>query len=245
MVFDELRDYAPGDDAQQIEWKATARLGRPILKRMTEERDRPVALLVDTSPSLSTGYTEVSRADEVRRLAAALALAASHARDPIALALFSDRLGPVIPPRTGLRQFERALEILESPDGGAPTDLGVALAWASETLPRHSLVLALTDGFCAEPARELARCARRHELIVFRVSDPIDAPPAGLPPIRVRSVEGSRESLWFPGRNRRATVLCRSAVERRGGAWLELPPGPALIPRLRKFLLQRAARRAR
>ena len=50
LTFEELRDYAPGDDVRWLEWNATARMGRPIVKRMREERDVVVALLVDLSP---------------------------------------------------------------------------------------------------------------------------------------------------------------------------------------------------
>jgi len=76
LTFEELRDYAPGDDVRWIEWNATARLGRPIAKRMREERDLVLALLVDVSPSLDHGTGDSTKQDAVRRACAALSVGA-------------------------------------------------------------------------------------------------------------------------------------------------------------------------
>ena len=49
MEFEEVREYAPGDDVKSIDWKVSARLGRPFVKRYREERELIVMLLVDLS----------------------------------------------------------------------------------------------------------------------------------------------------------------------------------------------------
>jgi len=88
LIFEELRDYSPGDDAQWIEWNATARLGRPILKQMREERERAVVLLLDLSDSSLPGYAGHSRRSALLRAAAALAFAATQAGDPLGALCF-------------------------------------------------------------------------------------------------------------------------------------------------------------
>jgi hypothetical protein len=47
MEFDESRVYQPGDDPRNMDWRVTARAGRPHVKLFREERERPVWLLVD------------------------------------------------------------------------------------------------------------------------------------------------------------------------------------------------------
>ncbi|MEQ8659878.1 MAG: DUF58 domain-containing protein, partial [Gammaproteobacteria bacterium] len=47
MEYDESRPYQPGDDIRQIDWRVTARTGRPHTKLFREERERPVFLCVD------------------------------------------------------------------------------------------------------------------------------------------------------------------------------------------------------
>ena len=54
LEFEEIREYAPGDDVSAIDWKVTARLGRPFVKRFREERERTVLLAVDVSRSMPT-----------------------------------------------------------------------------------------------------------------------------------------------------------------------------------------------
>ena len=67
LTFEELRDYVPGDDVRWIEWNATARLDRLIVKRMREERDLVLALIVDLSASLDFGFAGHSKRDAARR----------------------------------------------------------------------------------------------------------------------------------------------------------------------------------
>ena len=199
LIFDELRDYAPGDDAQAIEWNATARLARPIVKQMREERDLCVALLVDASRSVALGFG-AARAASLARAAAALATAAIRARDQVALALFAGSVLDTLRPRSGPAQLERVLRALERSPAGEPSDLCPALAWTLAALPPHSIVCVLSDGFLCDPGALLARCARVHELILLRVVDPIDAGPRGRAPVRVQGAEGAGRGLWSRAR---------------------------------------------
>ena len=50
-----MRDYLPGDDIRSIDWKATARTGKPYVRVFTEERDRPALLVVDQRMSMFFG----------------------------------------------------------------------------------------------------------------------------------------------------------------------------------------------
>ena len=157
LTFEELRDYAPGDDVRWLEWNATARMGRPIVKRMREERDLVLALLVDLSPSLEFG--RAPKLDAVRRAAAALAAAATAAQDRLALAIFSEGIVRVLPPAAGRIALERAFRALEAPCAGAFTDAGPALDWATEKLPRHSVVALISDLLFPDPGAALRRRA--------------------------------------------------------------------------------------
>ena len=53
--FEEIRRYLPGDDIRSIDWRVTARTGKPHLRVFTEERDRPVILVVDQRRSMFFG----------------------------------------------------------------------------------------------------------------------------------------------------------------------------------------------
>ena len=239
LTFEELRDYVPGDDVRWIEWNATARLDRPIVKRMREERDLVLALIVDLSASLDFGFAGHTKRDAARRAAAALATAAIQAQDRIALATFSNGLLDVLPPGGGPLQLVRVLGALERAGEGAPTDARPAFAWASDTLPRHSMTVAISDLLFPDPGEVLRRCARKHELCVLRVVDPADEAPRRIAPIRVRSAESGRRSVWgrhsrrdLPATRGLADPMLRSLGADVGWLWT----GSRLIPSLQRFL---------
>jgi len=48
LDYDDLREYIPGDEIRDIDWKATARHGAPLVKRYVATRKQTVLLLVDT-----------------------------------------------------------------------------------------------------------------------------------------------------------------------------------------------------
>ncbi|SJZ97993.1 cytoplasmic protein [Vibrio cincinnatiensis] len=57
MDFAEVRQYQPGDDIRTIDWRVTARTGKPHTKLFCEEREKPVVLYVDLSASMQFGST--------------------------------------------------------------------------------------------------------------------------------------------------------------------------------------------
>jgi len=241
LIFDELRDYVPGDDAQWIEWNATARLARPIVKQMREERDGVLALLVDLSDSAVPGHAGRSRRDAIVRAAAALAFAAARVGDPISLLCFGGERLETWLPQTGPAHLSRIFTALAGPKGGARSDLRPALAWATDRLPRRSIVVVLSDGYCADPGPVLARCARKHELIALWVEDEIDAPPATSTPVRVTLTESGLRGLWRArGASRR---LALDALLLRGVEVGQLG-ATTLIADLRHFFARRAGLRA-
>ncbi len=243
LTFEELRDYVPGDDVRRIEWNATARLDRPIVKCMREERDLVLALLVDLSDSLDFGFARHTKRDAARRAAAALATAAVRARDRVALVTFGDGLLEVLSPAGGPLQLLRVLSALEGAGDGKATDARPAFAWAADTLPRHSIVVVLSDLLFPDPGEALRHCARKHELCVLRVTDPADDAPRRMAPVRVRSAENGRKSVW--GRRWRRTqpaapaladAMLQSLRADVGRLWT----GSRLIPSLQRFLETRA-----
>src|ERR1700720_4285779 len=60
MDFDEVREYAAGDEIRTIDWNVTARAGRPFVKKFTEERELTILLLVDISASGNFGSATLS-----------------------------------------------------------------------------------------------------------------------------------------------------------------------------------------
>lgn len=88
MDYQESRHYQPGDDIRNMDWRITARAGRPHVKVYEEERERPVIVLVDLSPSMFFGTRGAFKSVTAARLAALIAWAAIARGDRIGALLF-------------------------------------------------------------------------------------------------------------------------------------------------------------
>ena len=112
LTFSELRPYEAGDDVRHIDWNATARRDRPIVRRFVEERALTVRLVVDVSSSMRFGPTGRSKADRATQAAALLATAASRNGDRTGLILIGRQVELNLEPNVGSRQLARILRAL-------------------------------------------------------------------------------------------------------------------------------------
>ena len=78
MEYDESRPYLPGDDIRQLDWRVTARTGRPHTKMFREERERPVLICVDFRRAMFFATRGVFKAVQAARAQGV------QASDPIA-----------------------------------------------------------------------------------------------------------------------------------------------------------------
>src|SRR5215831_17849261 len=97
LEFEELRRYYEGDDVRAIDWQATARLGEPQLRVYTEERDRPVILLVDQRLGMFFGSHGA-----MKSVVAAEAAALSAWR----VTSLGDRVGGIVFSENGLKEIQ-------------------------------------------------------------------------------------------------------------------------------------------
>lgn len=87
----ELREYAPGDSVDQIDWNATARLGDPYVREFEAETDRETHLVVDHRATTDAGRAGTTALDYARGVALGLVDAAEAAGDPVGCWTVGDR----------------------------------------------------------------------------------------------------------------------------------------------------------
>ena len=110
--FESLRDWVPGDDLHHIDWKATARRRKVMLRQHEIERRQQVLLVIDTGRLLSAEIAGVSRLDYVVRAALDLAYAASELGDDVGVMAFSAGVDHFVPPASGRRGLRAVVEVL-------------------------------------------------------------------------------------------------------------------------------------
>lgn len=183
IEFDEVREYAPGDDIRAIDWNVTARMGHPYVKRFAEERELTVVFVADISGSQGFGSAARTKAEVAAELTCLLALSAIKNQDKVGLILFSDRIDKCIPPRKGRTAAMRLVrEVLAAEETRHGTDIAAALRFLNNVQKRKAVVFLISDFMDRNYERELRVTARKHDVICCPISDPreFDLVDAGL-----------------------------------------------------------------
>jgi uncharacterized protein (DUF58 family) len=215
IEFSEVRAYQPGDPFQAIDWKVTARMGKPFIKKFVEERELTVLLAVDLSGSTDFGTRVRTKRDLSLELAALLGLAAARNNDRVGLMLFTDRVERWLPPRRGKGRLRQLLHVMAShrPEGRG-TDIRLALTSAARSLKTRSLVFVLSDFQGPEFRKELTAVSRKHDLVGLHLVDPGERalPAVGL--IEVQDPETGVSGVLDLADSRTRAGLARLSEER-------------------------------
>ncbi len=196
MEFAEVREYEPGDDIRTIDWNVTARMGRPYIKRFTEERELTVILVVDVSASSNFGTFEQMKGEIVAELCAVLAFAAIKNNDRVGLLIFTDQIEKFIPPKKGRSHILRVIrELLYTQPEQPGTDITQALEYLNKVITRRSIVFMVSDFLTSDYMTPLRIANKRHDMVAITITDPreIRLPPVGL--IELEDVETGEEVL--------------------------------------------------
>jgi len=189
--FVESRNYLPGDDIRNMDWRVTARTGKPYTKIFQEERERPVLVVVDASPSLYFGTRTRLKSVSAGKLAAAIAWAAVRRGDRIGAFLFAPDKHRELRPAGGRRGAMRVIQGLVDWLDPETAQQGYEPLSASLERVRHavrpgSLVLIISDFFNLDEQchRHLSRLRQHNDVIGCQVMDPAEQfLPAGRFPI--------------------------------------------------------------
>jgi uncharacterized protein (DUF58 family) len=226
MEFDEVREYAAGDDVRAIDWNVTARAGKPYVKVFREERELTTFLLVDTSASMRfgaiPGVSPRAKLALAAEAAAVVGVTALRNHDRIGLMLFSDRTELHLPARKGRGHAMRLVrEVLVAPRNAAPRPAGHrgvadALDELAHVAKRRAVCFLVSDFIFADAgnphsldakhfADALARAGRRHDIVGLRVTDPgEESLPGGSAPIALADPEGGGVRVLALGAKQRA-----------------------------------------
>ena len=198
--FLESRFYQPGDDIRNMDWRVTARTGKPHTKVFQEERERPVLVVLDAGPSLFFGTRRRLKSVAAGQLAAAIAWSAVRRGDRIGGFLFAPgrhrELRPAGGRRGAMRMIQGLVDWLQPPraDAARTEPLSLALERVRHTVRPGSLVVIISDffGLDAVCERHLSRLRQHNDVIGCQV---LDAAEHGLPPGRYPISDGEQASL--------------------------------------------------
>jgi uncharacterized protein (DUF58 family) len=175
--FESLREYVQDDDHRRIDWKATARRGRPFTRQYEEERSRTIMLLIDAGRMMSAEVEGLSKVDHAVNAALMLAYVALRRDDAVGLIVFADTVQAIVPPRKGKAHLQRILDALYAVQPSlAEPNYRAALYHLHDRARKRSLAVLFTDLVDEQASRRLithvAAAYPRHLPLLVTMNDP-------------------------------------------------------------------------
>lgn len=255
----DLREYQLHDDVRHIDWNVTARMQTPYVRQFSEDRDINAWFLVDLSPSANFSSGARSKRTLSIEFVALMSRLITQHGNRAGLIRYGTNVDTVIMPRADRVHVLHLLHrLMQQPRRDAQrssgrTELHVLLARAASTIRRRSAVFIVSD-FISEPRweAELRRLAQRHDVVVVRISDPLEM---SLPNVGLMTLEDPEtgEQLFVdttdPGLRKRFAALheAREAAQNKvfsqaGVTVMNLRADQSLVDGIVRFIAERTRR---
>ncbi|MGB0344152.1 MAG: DUF58 domain-containing protein [Coraliomargarita sp.] len=182
MDFAELRRYQNGDDIRSMDWKVTARTGKPHVRICEEEKDRAVLVVVDQRSNMFFGTRRQMKSVTAAECAAVAVWRALAAGDRAGAVVFNETETAAVRPRRSeanamaiLGHIVRMNQALRAGRTAPPTAeaFNKALRQAASMAPHDVLVVVVSDlaGIDSETARIVNRIAAHNDVITLLTHD--------------------------------------------------------------------------
>jgi uncharacterized protein (DUF58 family) len=190
LDFEELRHYRPGDDIRSMDWRVTNRTGKPHVRVYTEERDRPVILVVDQRLAMFFGSRHRMKSVTAAEVAALGAWRVLDQGDRVGAILFNDSEIRQIKPSRSQRSTLSMLSQLaamnrqltaDSKQPTRPGRLEEVISITERMVGHDYLVIIISDfdGWSAQALAGVKRMTQHNDLVAGLVFDPLEQDISG------------------------------------------------------------------
>ncbi len=204
LDFEELRQYRPGDDIRSLDWKATKRTRQPYVRVYSEERERPVLLLVDQRISMFFGSQVNMKSVTAAEAAALAAWRVVSAGDRVGALVFNDseirEIKPQRSKKTVMQILQHIVRQNQALEVGSNIEaqkemLNQALEKARHLASHDHLICVFSDffGLSDKSLHQVKLLCRHNDVMLLPIYDPL----AGKLPENATLVisDGSRQIL--------------------------------------------------
>jgi len=224
--FDQLRDYQADDEFRRIDWAATARSQRPIVRTYRAERNQVVVQLLDNGRVMAGSVDGVARVEHAMDAVMMLTAVAGHLGDKAGLVAFDRQVRAVVPPATGRRQLAPVADAMFDLEPSLDeSDYRGAFMHTVARFRRRAMLVLFTDlveqavGESLLPALPLI--AAHHVVVVAAVQDPEIVRWASATPTNAAETYRQSAALATLADRGRATARLRSV----GATVVDAPAG--------------------
>jgi uncharacterized protein (DUF58 family) len=203
--FTAYRQYVPGDEVRQIDWKAYARFNRYYIKQFDAETNFVANLLLDGSESMTYGSGKISKLEYAKYLAASMAYLTVDQGDSVGVGMFDGELQNYIQPKSNLSILSDISGEMEKLEPQPRTNVGAVLHEFANRMSQRGFVMLFSDLF--DNTEEFIEGLNHlrfggHNVVLFHVLDryEIEFPLNGM--WKFVGLEGEGELVTQPARVR-------------------------------------------
>lgn len=186
LDFEDLRPYEYGDQVRDIDWRATAKQGEPLIKRTKATRRHTVLFLVDSGRGMKAlAEDENVKRDLVVLLTGALGFLTVRHGDDFSMVYGDAAQVRRIRPGGTEGALEHALRTVRGAidETAAPNDRDALLRYTARNISKRTIVVLVTDEapMTADTERLLRRLKVQHDVLwmTVRDADPVAPEHAG------------------------------------------------------------------
>ena len=176
--FEGYKEFTQEDDARNIDWKASMRSDKLLVKHYKEELERKICFIIDVSDNMIFGTGDKLKCEYAAELAVSLAYLVITAGHKLSLVLFSDKPRLVVPPKKGIRTFDYFVDFLTDPKNyGGPSNLEAMFDYYNQYLsPSTTAAVIISDflSFNDNLNSKILVAGKRFETIAFMIRDMAD-----------------------------------------------------------------------
>lgn len=177
MEFTDYREYMYGDDASQIDWPASLRAKKTLVREYEEYKNFNIFMLMDVSNSMLFSSTDKLKCEYAAELVFSIIYAIVNSGNKIGLGMFTDKLVTKKVPQQGTRSYYRMLQDLTNPENyGGKFDLRKALTQTRALLNDKSLIIIVSDfiGLDEKWKNYIRMMTQNFDILGIMVRDPRD-----------------------------------------------------------------------
>jgi len=240
--FDQLREYGPDDEFRRIDWAATARSMRPIVRTYRAEKNQRIVVMLDNGRVMAGRVADVPRVEHAMDAALTLTRVATGLGDKCGLVTFDRDVRSVIAPSNRRNQLNLVSDALYDLEPIlAESNYRQAFAATVARFRRRAMLVILTDlvvqAVEASLLPALPLISRSHLVLIGAVRDPDVVEWATMTP--TTSEEAHRKAAAVTALADRDRAIAR--LQNLGAVVVDAAPGE-LAPRLADTYLSFKAR---
>lgn len=215
MTFNEVREYAHGDEIRTIDWNVTARFNEPHVKVFEEERELTVFFLVDASASTLFGTRSQTKKEVIIETCALLAFSAMNNNDKVGALFFSNQPEKFMPPQKGKKHVLRFIrDLIEFEPKHQQTDINEAIGYVSSMLKKRSIIFIVSDFLDSDFSTSLKIARGKHDIVALQVKDPKESEIPNIGLVQLHNPESGKKS-WVNTSSRKTRKMIKADALKR------------------------------